>query len=134
MAVILINKTNRIKTFNLDHPHPSIASRRKRVAMNIIEEHRSGDRLPRRATKSICDSLTVLARQRVSKFPDGTPLPDEIRAVSSIKRAVDRGEIKVITVAATPAAAEKAEEKPPAAVEGQRKTTARHGARGGLRK
>ena len=102
MAVILINKMNRIAVFNLDHPHPSIACRRKQIKMEIIEEHRNGDRLPRRTTKSICDSLTVLAKQRIAKFPDGTPLPDAIVSVASIKRAIERKEIRVVKVAADP--------------------------------
>lgn len=112
MAVILINKTNRMQIFNLDHPHPSIAVRRERKNMVIMEESRSGDRLPRRITKSICPSLTLLAGQRITKFSDGTPLPDMIASVPSIKRAIDAKVVRVVKVAVTA-------EKPAAAAKGR---------------
>lgn len=125
MAVILINKENRMQVFNLAHNCHAIASRRTNMRATIIEENKQGDRHPRRIVKSICDSLTVPAKARIAKFPDGSPLPPEIRLVPEIARAIDLGKIRVITVHDEGAKA--APKKTGAAAKGETKKTTRSG-------
>lgn len=84
--VTLINKTRKIKVYNLAHPF--FRSKKwgaKSTTIMVVEEHRDGTRHPRQLRRSITGSLTLLAGEK------RTDLPDQIQAVPEIRKALKKG-------------------------------------------
>jgi len=88
--VTLINKTRKMRTFNLDHPF--FRSKKwgaKRLNVIVVEEHKDGSRYPREVRRNIVGSLTLLAGE------ERTGLPPQIAAVPEIRKAIRKGLIVV---------------------------------------
>ena len=100
--VTLINKTRKIKVFNLNHDY--FRSKKwgaKRLTVVVVEEHKDGGRFPREVRRNIVGSLTLLAGER----REG--LPAQIQAVPEIRKAIRKGLIVVEKTSAKPEAAAK---------------------------
>lgn len=88
--VTLVNKTRKIKVFNLDHPF--FRSKKwgaRRLTVVVIEEHKDGASYPREVRRNITGSLTLLAGE------ERTGLPAQIQAVPEIRKAIRKGLIEV---------------------------------------
>ena len=98
--VTLVNKTKKIKVFNLDTPffrHKQWGA--TRVTSIAFEEHRDGRRLPREVHRSLPGSITLLAGE------SRKDLPDQIQAVPAIRKAISRGYLDVVKQKAAAVAA-----------------------------
>ena len=93
--VTLINKTRKIKVFNLDHPF--FRSKKwgaRRMTVVVIEEHKDGNRYPRELRRNIIGSLTLRAGE------ERKGLPAQIQAVPEIRKAIRKGLIAVVKTGA----------------------------------
>ncbi len=100
--VTLVNKTRKIKVYNLDTPffrHKQWGA--TRVTSTTFEEHRDGRRLPREVHRSLPGSITLLAGE------SRKDLPDQIQAVPAIRKAISRGYLSVVKQKKEEAVAEK---------------------------
>ena len=109
MPVTLINKQNRMRVFNLDHP--SFDSEASDVTVHVVEEGRDGGRYPRRVRRRLCGSLTLLAKEKRHN------LPDQVIKVPQIAKAIEDRTLSYLVVKIEPAAEQK-----PAAEVSQRQT------------
>jgi len=108
--VTLINKTRKMKVFNLDHPF--FRSKKwgaKRMTVVVIEEHKDGGSFPREVRRNITGSFTLLAGEK----REG--LPAQIQAVPEIRKAIRKGLITVVKEADANAKATAKAPTPPAA-------------------
>lgn len=115
MPVGLHNRERRMQVFNLPHELYCTASgqcgcREQRVT-TVEEDPMTGDRRPRSQVRRLAASLTLLAREK----REG--LPEAVLKIPEVKRAVDAGQLRVLTPERpAPAPA-------PAATTSERKTT-----------
>lgn len=94
MPVTLINKQNRMRVFNLDHP--SFDSEARHMTVHVVEEGRDGGRYPRRVRKRVCGSLTLLAKEKKHN------LPDQVIKVPQVAKAIDDGTLSYLVVKIEP--------------------------------
>lgn len=89
--VTLINKSGKIKVYNLDHD--SFRQKQwgaRRMTLTVIEQHRDGGRYPRQLRRNLAGSLTLLAGER----REG--LPPQIQAVPEIRKAIRKGVLECV--------------------------------------
>ena len=106
MPVILVNKSRRMKVYNLD-TQEMIALRGKKQTFQQLVLAKDGSRKPARVQKMIAGSLTLCAGEKTGKFSDGTPLPEGILQVPAIAADISKGVLRASVVKEQPAAAKK---------------------------
>lgn len=96
--VTLINKSKRMKVYNLDTPE-MVAAHGKKKTVHKLELGRDGGRYPMRVQKVIAGSLTLCAGEKISRFPGTeTPLPDSIMKIPAIAADIKKGHLRCIAV------------------------------------
>lgn len=104
MPYMLVNLKNSPLVFNLTHQCVRVRTNRFEYDQN------SGERFRRRVSIKMPTTLRVGPKQRVTKGPDGKPLPDTLKDEPEIQAALNvkvngrpRPWIKLIHVAVAPA-------------------------------
>ena len=109
MAVALKNKERRMQVYNLPHDIYCQAvgecSCQEKTVTTIAENPLTGDRMPKPVRKKLAGSLTLLALEK----RDG--LHEAVLEIPEVKRAVERGRLKVLTAQPTAARPTSAEPK-----------------------
>ena len=97
MPIALKNTQRRMQVFNLRHdvycePSGSCGCREQTIT-TVEESPMTGERRPRSLKRKVPASLTLLALEK----RDG--MHEAVLKLPEVKRAVDRGELRVLTVA-----------------------------------
>ena len=89
--VTLINKSGRLKTYNLDHPF--FRTRKwgaRRMNVTVLEHRPDGTRMPRVLKRTFPGSITLRAGE------ERKGLPDQIQAVAPIRKDIKAGLLRVV--------------------------------------